>query len=352
MSIRDFILIGVAFAGIIAGVFLPQMAEPLEGYPRISLMLMLFLSFLGLRTQEVLRDVVRLRSRLLVMSIGKLFIAPFVTFFLFVLVMPKFALGALLLAGTPVGVISAFFALVMRADFTLALTGIVFTSLASPFTLPLLTSLALAFLGTNAEGMAHFSPLRMSLDMATLILIPYALAQAAMLRGADVTLISGKTALTPPAFVNFVPVVSASEMCSQVMDHFEATDIVIKAAAVADFKPTAVATEKIKKRDGQPVINLTPTIDILKTIGEKKRSNQFVCGFSMETENMIENTKEKLYFKNVNMMVANNLKEKGAGFNTTTNRVTIITLEKTEALPLLSKDAVAHRVLDAIQDEL
>ena len=180
----------------------------------------------------------------------------------------------------------------------------------------------------------------------------YALAQAAMLRGADVTLISGKTALTPPSFVNFVPVVSASEMCSQVMDHFEATDIVIKAAAVADFKPTAVATEKIKKRDGQPVINLTPTIDILKTIGEKKRSNQFVCGFSMETENMIENTKEKLYFKNVNMMVANNLKEKGAGFNTTTNRVTIITLEKTEALPLLSKDAVAHRVLDAIQDEL
>ncbi|WP_373484456.1 bifunctional phosphopantothenoylcysteine decarboxylase/phosphopantothenate--cysteine ligase CoaBC [Acetobacterium sp.] len=180
----------------------------------------------------------------------------------------------------------------------------------------------------------------------------YALAQAAMLRGADVTLISGKTALNPPAFVNLVPVVSASDMCSEVMDHFEATDIVIKAAAVADFKPTAVASEKIKKRDGRPVISLTPTIDILKTIGEKKRSDQFVCGFSMETENMIANTKEKLYFKNANMMVANNLKEKGAGFNTPTNRVTIITLEKTEALPLLSKEAVAHRILDAILDEL
>lgn len=180
----------------------------------------------------------------------------------------------------------------------------------------------------------------------------YALAQAAMLRGANVTLITGKTAITPPAFVNVVPVVSASDMCSQVMDHFETTDIVIKAAAVADFKPSDVATEKIKKRDGKAVIHLTPTIDILKTIGEKKRPDQFICGFSMETENMIENTKEKLYFKNVNMMVANNLKEKGAGFNTTTNRVTIITLEKTEALPLLSKDAVAHRILDAIQDEL
>ncbi|WP_323396711.1 bifunctional phosphopantothenoylcysteine decarboxylase/phosphopantothenate--cysteine ligase CoaBC [Acetobacterium wieringae] len=180
----------------------------------------------------------------------------------------------------------------------------------------------------------------------------YALAQAAMLRGANVTLITGKTAITPPAFVNVVPVVSASDMCSQVMDHFETTDIVIKAAAVADFKPSDVATEKIKKRDGKAVIHLTPTIDILKTIGEKKRPDQFICGFSMETENMIENTKEKLYFKNVNMMVANNLKEKGAGFNTATNRVTIITVEKTEALPLLSKDAVAHRILDAIQDEL
>jgi phosphopantothenoylcysteine decarboxylase/phosphopantothenate--cysteine ligase len=180
----------------------------------------------------------------------------------------------------------------------------------------------------------------------------YALARAAMQRGAEVTLISGKTALTPPPFITFIPVFSASEMCAAVMDHFEKTDIVIKAAAVADFKPTAYASEKIKKHQGKPEILLEPTIDILKTIGEKKRADQFICGFSMETENMIENTTVKLKRKNVNMMVANNLKEKGAGFNTSTNRVTIITPEKTETLPLLSKDDVAHRVLDAILDEL
>ena len=176
----------------------------------------------------------------------------------------------------------------------------------------------------------------------------YALANAAMLRGAEVTLISGKTALKVPAFVKHIPVFSASEMCAQVMDHFEETDIVIKSAAVADFKPKHYSDEKLKKKAGLPEIQLTPTIDILKTIGEKKRSDQFVCGFSMETENMIENTIDKLKRKNVNMMVANNLKEKGAGFNSSTNRVTIITAERTEELPLLSKDDVAHRVLDAI----
>jgi len=180
----------------------------------------------------------------------------------------------------------------------------------------------------------------------------YALANAAMLRGAEVTLITGKTALTPPPFVKIIPVFSASEMCAAVMDHFEDTDIVIKAAAVADFKPKNVATEKIKKTNGQHEILLSPTIDILKTLGEKKRSDQFLCGFSMETENMVENTIAKLQKKNVNMMVANNLKETGSGFNTSTNRVTIITPEKTEALPLLSKNAVAHRVIDAILDEL
>jgi len=180
----------------------------------------------------------------------------------------------------------------------------------------------------------------------------YALATAAMLRGAEVTLISGKTALAAPAFVNLISVFSASEMCAEVMDHFEETDIVIKSAAVADFKPKSYSDEKLKKRVGLSEIQLTPTIDILKTIGEKKRSDQFVCGFSMETENMIENTKEKLQHKNVNMMIANNLKEKGAGFNTSTNRITIITPDSTEELPLLSKDDVAHRVLDAIIDEL
>jgi len=180
----------------------------------------------------------------------------------------------------------------------------------------------------------------------------YALANAAMLRGGEVTLVTGKTALTPPAFVKVVSVFSASDMCAAVMDHFESTDIVIKAAAVADFKPLNVSKEKIKKIHGHPEILLSPTIDILKTLGEKKRTDQFLCGFSMETQNVIENTVSKLHSKNVNMMVANNLKEKGAGFNTSTNRVTIITTEKTQALPLLSKDAVAHKVLDAILDEL
>ncbi|MBK5243811.1 MAG: bifunctional phosphopantothenoylcysteine decarboxylase/phosphopantothenate--cysteine ligase CoaBC [Eubacteriaceae bacterium] len=180
----------------------------------------------------------------------------------------------------------------------------------------------------------------------------YALANAAMLRGGDVTLVTGKTAIKAPAFVKVVPVFSASEMCAAVMDYFGSTDIVIKAAAVADFKPSTVSKEKIKKINGHPEIRLSPTIDILKTLGEKKRPDQFLCGFSMETQNMIENTLSKLKSKNVNMMVANNLKEKGAGFNTSTNRVTIITTDKTEALPLLSKDAVAHRVIDAILDEL
>ncbi|KNZ43017.1 bifunctional phosphopantothenoylcysteine decarboxylase/phosphopantothenate--cysteine ligase CoaBC [Acetobacterium bakii] len=180
----------------------------------------------------------------------------------------------------------------------------------------------------------------------------YALANAAMLRGAEVTLITGKTALTPPPFVTVIPVFSASEMCAAVMDHFENTDIVIKAAAVADFKPKDVSTEKIKKTNEHREILLSPTIDILKTLGEKKRPDQFLCGFSMETQNMVENTISKLHKKNVNMMVANNLKETGSGFNTSTNRVTIITPEKTEALPLLSKNAVAHRVIDAILEEL
>jgi len=176
----------------------------------------------------------------------------------------------------------------------------------------------------------------------------YAIARAAMLRGANVTLISGKTALAPPPFVHYIPVFSASEMLHAVMEHFEKTDITIKAAAVADFKPADVAKHKIKKNDAQTEITLVPTIDILKTLGQKKRSDQFLCGFSMETQNMVENTQSKLKNKNVNMMVANNLKESGAGFNTSTNRVTIITPNETNELPLMSKQDVAHKILDAI----
>ncbi|WKY45596.1 bifunctional phosphopantothenoylcysteine decarboxylase/phosphopantothenate--cysteine ligase CoaBC [Eubacteriaceae bacterium ES2] len=176
----------------------------------------------------------------------------------------------------------------------------------------------------------------------------YALARAAMLRGANVTLISGKTALSPPPFVRFIPVFSASEMLAAVMDHFEKTDIAIKAAAVADFKPAEFAEHKIKKNEAQTEITLVPTIDILKTLGQKKRQDQFLCGFSMETRDMIENTIKKLHNKNVNMMIANNLKENGAGFNTSTNRVTIITADQTKELPLMSKQDVAHKILDAI----
>jgi phosphopantothenoylcysteine decarboxylase/phosphopantothenate--cysteine ligase len=176
----------------------------------------------------------------------------------------------------------------------------------------------------------------------------YAIARAAMLRGADVTLISGKTALAPPPFVQLISVFSASEMLHAVMEHFEKTDITIKAAAVADFKPAEYADHKIKKNEAQAEITLVPTIDILKTLGQKKRHDQFLCGFSMETRDMIENTMTKLRKKNVNMMIANNLKESGAGFNTSTNRVTIITADHTKELPLMSKGDVAHKILDAI----
>jgi phosphopantothenoylcysteine decarboxylase/phosphopantothenate--cysteine ligase len=180
----------------------------------------------------------------------------------------------------------------------------------------------------------------------------YALAYAAKLRGADVILVSGKTALTPPPFIKTIPVVSASDMCAAVMDNFENTDIVVKAGAVADFKPKSIEKNKIKKTDNTSKINLIPTIDILKMLGEKKRKDQFLCGFSMETENMLENSQNKLINKNINMIIANNLKEDGAGFNTSTNRVTIITPENHEELPLLSKNDVAHRVIDAILDQL
>ncbi|MGL4607298.1 MAG: bifunctional phosphopantothenoylcysteine decarboxylase/phosphopantothenate--cysteine ligase CoaBC [Eubacteriaceae bacterium] len=180
----------------------------------------------------------------------------------------------------------------------------------------------------------------------------YAIANAAMLRGAEVTLVSGKTTLEPVPFVKFIPVVSASDMCAAVMEAFEEIDIVIKAAAVADFKPSFISEDKIKKENAPTEIQLSPTIDILKTVGEKRNPNQFICGFSMETENMIENTQKKLKRKNVNMMIGNNLKDKGAGFKGSTNRVTIITENKVDPLPLMSKDAVAHCIIDAILSEL
>ncbi len=175
----------------------------------------------------------------------------------------------------------------------------------------------------------------------------YALARNCMLRGANVTLVTGKTNIEPPMFVNVVNIVSAEDMYNAVVDNFEAQDIVIKAAAVADYKPKNPADEKVKKKDGDLAIELERTEDILKTIGERK-TKQFLCGFSMETENMLENSKAKLKKKNLDMIVANNLKVQGAGFGTDTNVVTIITEDEVKELEIMSKDDVAGVIVDNI----
>lgn len=180
----------------------------------------------------------------------------------------------------------------------------------------------------------------------------YALARNCMLRGADVTLVTGKTSLEPPMFVNVVHVVSAKDMYDAVMECFDEQDIVIKAAAVADYRPKHPADEKVKKKDGEEMsIELERTDDILKTLGERK-TKQFLCGFSMETQNMMENSREKLKKKHLDMVVANNLKEKGAGFGTDTNIVTIITKDETRKLEIMSKDEVAEALVDCILEKI
>ena len=176
----------------------------------------------------------------------------------------------------------------------------------------------------------------------------YAIARAAMLRGAQVTLVSGPVNLTPPPFVKVVPVRSAEDMFQAVASVFREQDAVIKAAAVADYTPATVSAEKVKKKDGDMSIPLKRTRDILKYLGEHRRDGQFLCGFSMETENMLRNSQEKLARKNVDMIVANNLKVAGAGFGTDTNAVTLITRDGVRELPMMSKDEVAHAVLDPI----
>lgn len=178
----------------------------------------------------------------------------------------------------------------------------------------------------------------------------YAVAKAAMLRGADVTLVSGQVGLEPVPFVKTVSVVSAKDMFEAVVREFEDADIVIKSAAVADFRPANVADNKIKKGESgeEMSIRLERTDDILKYLGEHKRENQFICGFSMETENMLENSRKKLEKKNLDMIVCNNLKEQGAGFQTDTNKVTIIDRKSTEELGLMSKAEVADKILDRI----
>lgn len=178
----------------------------------------------------------------------------------------------------------------------------------------------------------------------------YAIAKAAMLRGADVTLISGVTSLSPVPFVKTVDVVSAQDMFEAVTEFADENDIIIKSAAVADFSPSDIKDNKIKKSEGNLVIELEKTNDILKHIGQNKRANQIICGFSMETENMIENSKQKLERKNLDMIVCNNLKDEGAGFQCDTNKVTIITKDSVEPLALMSKGEVAEEILNRIAD--
>ena len=180
----------------------------------------------------------------------------------------------------------------------------------------------------------------------------YALARAAMLRGAQVTLVSGQTHLTPPLFVDYVQVTTAREMYEAVVSRSAAQDIILKAAAVADYRPAVVSDNKIKKSGGSLSLELERTDDILAYLGAHKRSGQFLCGFSMETENMLGNSRAKLQKKNLDMIAANNVKVEGAGFQRDTNVITLITREHETALPLMSKEEASDRILDAILREL
>ena len=176
----------------------------------------------------------------------------------------------------------------------------------------------------------------------------YAIAKAAMLRGAEVTLVSGRTAIEAPLFVNVVPIVTAKDMFEAVTEISNEQDIIIKAAAVADYRPAVVSSEKVKKKEGQMSIELERTDDILKYLGENKREGQFLCGFSMETQNMISNSRAKLERKNLDMVAANNVKEAGAGFQGDTNVLTLITQKEETSLPLMSKEDAANKLLDKI----
>lgn len=176
----------------------------------------------------------------------------------------------------------------------------------------------------------------------------YAIAKMAMLRGAEVTLVSGPTAIEPPLFVKVVPVTSARDMFEAVTDLSDEQDIIIKAAAVADYRPKQVSEDKVKKKDDQASIELERTDDILKYLGQHKKQGQFLCGFSMETRDMIRNSRAKLEKKNLDMVAANNLKVEGAGFQGDTNVLTLITQDEEVSLPLMSKEDAALKILDKI----
>lgn len=177
----------------------------------------------------------------------------------------------------------------------------------------------------------------------------YAIAKAAMRRGAEVTLVTGKTAIAPPPFVKTIPVVSAQDMFEAVSAEAAEQDIIIKAAAVADYRPVEIADNKIKKKDGDASIRLERTTDILAWLGSHRHDGQIICGFSMETENLIENSIAKLKKKNIDMIVANNLKTHGAGFGTDTNVVSFIRENGIKELDIMSKDEVADAILDELK---
>ncbi len=174
----------------------------------------------------------------------------------------------------------------------------------------------------------------------------FAIAKAAMLRGAEVTLVAAHTEIEAPMFVNVVPVTSAEDMFEAVTALAPEQDIIIKAAAVSDYTPLHKADSKLKKSDGEMSIELGRTKDILKYLGENKKEGQFICGFSMETDNVIENSRAKLTKKNCDMICANSLRTEGAGFGVDTNVITLITAEGETELPMMSKDEAAHRILD------
>ena len=179
----------------------------------------------------------------------------------------------------------------------------------------------------------------------------YAVAKAAALRGAEVTLVSAHTEVAPPRFVKLVQVTSARDMFEAVKAAAADQDVIVKAAAVADYRPAEVSDQKVKKKDGDLSIRLERTDDILAWLGDHRREGQFLCGFSMETEHMLENSRAKLEKKHLDMIVANNLKVEGAGFGLDTNVVTLITGDRELELPKLTKDEVAHRLLDFILEE-
>lgn len=178
----------------------------------------------------------------------------------------------------------------------------------------------------------------------------FAIAKAAMLRGADVTVVAAHTDVQPPMFVNVIPVETAQDMFNAVKERFEDFDFIIKAAAVADYTPLTTADSKIKKSEGDMSIPLRRTEDILRYIGQNKRNGQVVCGFSMETDNVIENSRRKLSSKNADMICANSIKTAGAGFGTDTNIITIITARKEEELEIMTKFDAANLILNKMKE--